>query len=183
MKLSHQDIDEFIKALKDQLSLPSYSYAQLSFLLKKFSSHNDENSIHVVTHLNLLMALFYYANGSHFSFKKYFLTAQIQSKKIRYGFQFIIESLGPVVDGGSKAGPIGIFSEAEVKLLNILKTEKLDKHGLIEKLYGDGVDFFVAENRLKNLIFRIRKKQKGLIICKDGFFELTQEMRVCQKSS
>lgn len=174
MKLSQNEIDGFMKVLKQQLALPSYSYAQLSFLIKKVEDHEDESSISIATHLNLLMALSYYANGSHLSFKKYFLIALNHSKKINYGFQFIIEALLSNEQVDAKPEPTTIFSEAEVKLLSILKSEKLDKHALIEKLYGVNVDFFVAENRVKNLIFRIRKKQKGLIVCQDGYFKLAQ---------
>lgn len=64
---------------------------------------------------------------------------------------------------GSRGGNAPKFSELEEKLVRFLATGAYDKFEIIERLYGKNVDFEAAENRFKNLIGRIRKKQPGLI--------------------
>lgn len=56
-----------------------------------------------------------------------------------------------------------IFSESESLLLQELAKGPKTKSQLISALFGDLIDFESAENRLKNLISRIRKKDKSLI--------------------
>lgn len=175
MKLLQNDIEKFVAVLKGHLGLPSYTYAQLSFLINKFGQMKDEKAVQKLIDLNLLMALFYYESDSALIFRKYFSAAVAYSEKVQYQFQFIIDSLRPLVFETQKITEPSIFSEGEMKLLNILKSEKLDKFALIERLYGPHLDFFAAENRLKNLIFRIRKKQNNLIVCQDGYFILVDK--------
>lgn len=67
------------------------------------------------------------------------------------------------------------FSETEEKVVRLLATGSYDKFEIIEHLYGKTVDFESAENRFKNLIGRIRKKQPGLIAFSDGKYQIADE--------
>ena len=67
------------------------------------------------------------------------------------------------------------FSELEEKLVSHLKSSPRDKFSLISHLYGDQINFSSAENRLKNLLLRIRKKNPHLIYYKNSLYCLTEE--------
>ena len=69
------------------------------------------------------------------------------------------------------------FHEAEEKVFAILARGAKDKFELIQELYGDKIDFNSAENRLKNLLFRIRKKSPDLIKLLHGKYQLTDPER------
>ncbi|MGZ3774574.1 MAG: hypothetical protein ACXVCY_02055 [Pseudobdellovibrionaceae bacterium] len=174
MMINEKDIEYYITELKAKVGLSSYSYAQIIFLIKQSEPGKNEGSLQQFINLNLLMALFYYKSGSMVTYKKYFDTAAENAKKIKYQFEFIIDSLSlATINSEPKMAGSDTFSKVELNLLEVLKKcQKLDKHSLIELLYGPSVDFFTAENRLKNLIFRIRKKKKSLVVFKDGYFSL-----------
>lgn len=172
MKNQSKTIAEFLNLIKKELSISSDNYAQLNFLIGKFSKEHDHQSQQTFVDLNLLMALLYYNSGSFLSFKRYFSVAIEHSQKFKYRFQTVIDDLKVKEVNGKNLKTNSKFSENELKLLNILKSENLDKFALIERLYGANADVLLAENRLKNLIFRIRKKNKGLIVCHDGLFSL-----------
>lgn len=55
------------------------------------------------------------------------------------------------------------LSEHENRVLEFLKDRGRDKYELISFMYGDLIGQESAENRLKNLLNRIRKKRPGLI--------------------
>lgn len=172
MEKHNPQIPQFLNLLKKELCLSSHNYAQLNFLINKFRTGQDEQSKQTLVHLYLLMALLYHSNGSYLTFQKYFSLADELAQRFKYRFQDIIEAFK--TESGQKKDSVGNqnFSETELKLINIIKKEKLNKFDLIERLYGTDADILVAENRLKNLIFRIRKKNKGLIVCHDGVFSL-----------
>ena len=65
---------------------------------------------------------------------------------------------GPLNLVGKKA-----LSELEAELIQILSKGPQDRHSLIAKLWDQSIDFFHLENRLKQLLFRIRKKHPNLI--------------------
>ncbi len=64
----------------------------------------------------------------------------------------------------------------EDKAVRYLSNGSLTKHELISKLYGSNIDIFSAENRLKNLLNRIRKRHKGLIVYDEGKYLLGEPM-------
>lgn len=66
-----------------------------------------------------------------------------------------------------------ILSRDEQRLIALLAEGPKDKYFLIEKIYGAG-ETESLENRLKQLLLRLRKKKEGLIFYnkKDGLYEL-----------
>ncbi|MGZ3771858.1 MAG: hypothetical protein ACXWRZ_18865 [Bdellovibrio sp.] len=161
-----------VKRLLSKLPLSGCSYAEINFMLGKMSGATDENSIQNVIHLNFLMALLYFLSGSQLSAKKYLDNACTNAKKTIYEFQEDLNRFLVEMEPQQKDKINDNFSPMEIKLIEILKINKTDKFILLEKLYGEKVNLLVAENRLKNLLFKLRQKHKNLILFKDGFFEL-----------
>jgi hypothetical protein len=64
------------------------------------------------------------------------------------------------------------LSDLEDRLLVLLSCKPRDKYYLIQDLYGEKIDFVAAENRLKNIISRLRKKRPGKILFTDGYYSL-----------
>lgn len=62
----------------------------------------------------------------------------------------------------------GKLSDLEAQLIHTLLEGPCDRHTLIEKLWGSTTDFFSLENRLKQLLHRLRKKEPDLIGFKEG---------------
>lgn len=65
----------------------------------------------------------------------------------------------------------------------------LEKHGpqskfqLIEILFGENIDIFSGENRLKNLLSRIRQKAPDSILFKEGSYYLSKHFKYKTKES
>jgi hypothetical protein len=66
----------------------------------------------------------------------------------------------------------GDLSELEVDLLKFLVEGAKDKYQIIEHMYGTRLSLDVTENRLKNLLNRIRKKRPDLIVFEDGKYRI-----------
>jgi tetratricopeptide (TPR) repeat protein len=62
------------------------------------------------------------------------------------------------------------LSDLEDRVLALLAVKPRDKYSLIQDLYGEKIDLEAAENRLKNLLNRLRKKKPGAILFKDGLY-------------
>ncbi len=60
------------------------------------------------------------------------------------------------------------LSEQESHVLQALLSGPQSRHDLIEKIWGNSVDFFSLENRLKQILHRIRKKSPTLIGFNEG---------------
>jgi len=60
------------------------------------------------------------------------------------------------------------LSEQESHVLQALLSGPQSRHDLIEKLWGNSVDFFSLENRLKQILHRIRKKSPTLLGFNEG---------------
>lgn len=67
------------------------------------------------------------------------------------------------------APKLELAGDAE-KVLECLRTGSKDKFELIRYLYGEEINFFVAENRFKNLMHRIRQKCPDLIRFERGSY-------------
>jgi tetratricopeptide (TPR) repeat protein len=66
------------------------------------------------------------------------------------------------------------FSPNEEKLLELVSLSPRTKFELMDQLFP-GVEHFAAENRLKNLIFRIRRKAPGLLVTEADRFLLAEK--------
>jgi hypothetical protein len=68
-----------------------------------------------------------------------------------------------------------IFSDQELYLLKLLGAEgPIDKFQIMSHLFGPEVEVLVAENRIKNLLFRIRTKAPQTIYFKNGKYHLKE---------
>lgn len=63
----------------------------------------------------------------------------------------------------------------EQRLLSLVSIKPRDKFELIEKIYGKNVPFHQAENRLKNLLNRIRRKHPDLIEFRQGSYGIASQ--------
>ncbi len=70
------------------------------------------------------------------------------------------------------------LSELEAQLVHILLEGSQDRHYLIEKLWGTQSDFFALENRFKQLVHRLRKKEPTLLGFKEGKYFLLDSPQV-----
>jgi len=75
-------------------------------------------------------------------------------------------------NAGVSGGQFPKLSELEQKVVGLLSKEPMSKHSLIQEIYGIEIDFFAAENRLKNLLNRLRQKIPGSFIFSDGHYRL-----------
>jgi hypothetical protein len=73
-------------------------------------------------------------------------------------------------------------AELETTLIQLLDERPRDKFELVSALYGDQIGFVVAENRLKNLLNRVRKKSPGAIVLENGCYRLVQDTLLRKKS-
>jgi hypothetical protein len=64
------------------------------------------------------------------------------------------------------------LSAMESRLVEILAGGARDRHALIRELWGDQGDYFDLENRLKQLLHRVRKKRSDLLGYADGRYFL-----------
>jgi tetratricopeptide (TPR) repeat protein len=97
--------------------------------------------------------------------------AQIQEGALSRSWQERLAALS--VDGAHPAK----LSETEEKLLEFVSRAPQNKFDIMEHLFGKKMDPFVAENRLKNLIFRLRRKAPGLLIFDgDRYFLSDQDL-------
>ena len=66
------------------------------------------------------------------------------------------------------AKPAASKTPLELRLIEILNEGPKDKFELIETLYGQSDSFFACENRLKNLLNRVRNRHPGKLKFQDG---------------
>lgn len=69
------------------------------------------------------------------------------------------------------------LSAIEEKVIRFVSEKPRGKFEITDHLFGDDVHPLTAENRLKNLIHRIRKKRPGLIVLKDDRYSLADPER------
>lgn len=67
------------------------------------------------------------------------------------------------------------LSGLEEDLIQIVAEKSRDKFEICDRLFGSEVHPLVAENRLKNIIFRIRKKLPGLLVLENGKYSIADE--------
>ncbi|MAZ47572.1 MAG: hypothetical protein CME65_03350 [Halobacteriovoraceae bacterium] len=67
------------------------------------------------------------------------------------------------------------LTKTENDLLQILSTGPKSKAELIESLYGEKIDFFAAESRLKMLLSRFRKKCPGVVSIENSLYQIVDD--------
>ena len=87
--------------------------------------------------------------------------AQVESKTLEPSWQARMRD--PAAE--MKASDL---SEMEEKLLQYLATGPKEKGEVLDYLYGDRIDTSARENRLKNLLFRLRKRDAQMIRTEQG---------------
>lgn len=70
------------------------------------------------------------------------------------------------------------MTESETKLIDLLLTGPKSKDELVHAMYGNKLSYESAENRLRVLISRIRKKNNKLIESSRGIYKLSQLGRI-----
>jgi tetratricopeptide (TPR) repeat protein len=70
------------------------------------------------------------------------------------------------------------LGDLEAQVLKLLWTGPIDKWDLVSRVYPNEQNSELAENRLKNLLARIRKKKPGVIACINGRYELRKQMHL-----
>jgi hypothetical protein len=71
-------------------------------------------------------------------------------------------------------GPNVKLGELEQKVIKTLSQDSLTRYELMVKIYGTNISHESAENRLKNLMNRIKKNVPGLIIFHNGKYRLSE---------
>ncbi len=84
----------------------------------------------------------------------------------------VVPILPAATDKKSKGRGEGDLSELEVDLLKLLVEGPKDKFQIIEHMYGTRLSLDITENRLKNLLNRIRKKRPDLIVFEEGKYRI-----------
>jgi tetratricopeptide (TPR) repeat protein len=64
------------------------------------------------------------------------------------------------------------FSKMEQKLVDLISEGPLSRYDIIERLYSNDIDLEAGENRLKNLLNRLKKKYPSLIGRCDGKYTI-----------
>ena len=73
-----------------------------------------------------------------------------------------------------------LSGQLEDRLVMLLKNGPRDKFELMDGLYGNLLSVEVRENRLKNLLNRIRKKSPGLVHLWNGRYEISDHLNLKQ---
>lgn len=73
------------------------------------------------------------------------------------------------------AGAKYAYTELEQKVIDALTEGPKTRFELIERLFGHSGDIFALENRLKQILFRIRKKAPGLIDLQDQKYMFSEK--------
>lgn len=68
-----------------------------------------------------------------------------------------------------------VLTDIEEKILFFLRKGPIDKMSLAVKVYGDKIDLESAENRIKSVLTRFRKKHPNLISIKNGYYSIHEE--------
>lgn len=84
----------------------------------------------------------------------------------------VVPIVAPEGQKKAKGRGQGDLSELEVDLLKLLVEGPKDKFQIIEHMYGTRLSLDVTENRLKNLLNRIRKKRPDLIVFEEGKYRI-----------
>ena len=66
------------------------------------------------------------------------------------------------------------LTQTESELISALATSPKDKGELIHLMYGERVDYSSAENRLKVLMSRLKRKKPELIVFQDGKYQISK---------
>ncbi|MFS4459386.1 hypothetical protein [Bdellovibrio sp. HCB2-146] len=69
-------------------------------------------------------------------------------------------------------GTMEPLTDMEDRLVCLVSCRPRDKFEIIDDLYGEKIDLEAAENRLKNLLNRLRKKRPGLIQLIEGRYHI-----------
>ncbi|OFZ53409.1 MAG: hypothetical protein A2428_10075 [Bdellovibrionales bacterium RIFOXYC1_FULL_54_43] len=69
------------------------------------------------------------------------------------------------------------------RLLNLLREQSRSSYDLIVALWGESIPAELGENRLKNLLGRVRKRYPGLIIRQNGLYCLADEIYLSRTQS
>ncbi len=70
------------------------------------------------------------------------------------------------------------FGELEEQLIFLLSKGPLKKNEIIRELYGETLDYWVLENRFKNLIARVRRKVPDYLVVSEGIYTLSQSAKL-----
>lgn len=70
------------------------------------------------------------------------------------------------------------FSPLEEKLISLLSQRASTKYEMIEHLWGGRLNLVSGENRLGNLLYRIKRKRPHLVTLVDGYYRLMDELLV-----
>lgn len=81
------------------------------------------------------------------------------------------ERLGEVHDSQKQQR----LSRLEGELLKFIATSPRTKFEIIEHLYKEKIDFKLLEDRLKNLMSRLRKRRPGLVVLDGGKYRISDE--------
>ena len=82
----------------------------------------------------------------------------------------VIDSKKKIQPAPAKLGPM------EESLLRHISKSPRSKFEIIEFLFGVQIDFEAAENRLKNLLGRLRRKRPDLIVFENGRYRISDEV-------
>jgi hypothetical protein len=102
-----------------------------------------------------------------------------------------LKPLGIVIEGAAvadqpveatEASVANLLSPDEERLVKLLTERPQDRFHLAEALYGSALDVETLENRLKNLLVRIKKKMPGSIEVIDGKYALVSGQTVIESS-
>lgn len=80
-------------------------------------------------------------------------------------------------------GALDRLTKLENKVVNLLSKRSFTKFELIERIYGTCHDFEAAENRLKVLLSRLRKKRPGLLVFEKSKYKIADRVFLTQLQS
>ncbi len=157
------------KILLDKISYPPSSFAEAFFLINNKEKHNDLSSSDLFD--TYLWLVFNFAmQGSYKQAQLYLEKIQtnpcLNSEKLKF-----IEALKYQLQNNKNE--ILVFSKNEQKLLEMIENGLNEPNQMIEGLYGSSISYERGLNRLKNLVFNIRKKHPHIIHWENG--KITKE--------
>ncbi|MFZ4404998.1 MAG: hypothetical protein ACOYOK_12915 [Pseudobdellovibrionaceae bacterium] len=175
------NISSELQILGSVSSALKYANKSLTVLKMEFGTYHYEMCLMHRCHLLLNLKMYIAANEDYLVLKKS-KHSEVQSgllaiEKIITNNQSLQltqkELLHPTwLDRLSQNNNQELLTPDEEKLILLLCENPKSKENLIKSLYGERLDFESGQNRLKNLLFRFKKKRPGILLIEENILRL-----------
>ncbi len=156
-------LDTHLNRLKLRVGYTPISFSEFHFLFSQLN--NSRKNYNTLQLYYLIFAIYNLKVGVYSLFIYYYLQVSLsESEKDEFVNEILLFLKKLILDHGlSKENQNLNFSNQEFMLVKLLSKSSMHKIDVIKYLFAEELDYVNAENRLKNLLFRLNKKNPYFI--------------------